>query len=284
MARYLIAAVAALAFAAPVTLADETKTSEIVLVVMDPMALELSCPCVKGYAQRNYGKLAEHLTKQLGRPVKVHFADSLASALKVKTAGRADLIIGKDSIVRAGAKANKLEVAPVAALTDKEGKTTQTGLWVVAGKDAALSVADIKGHDLVFGFADADEKYSAALALLRDFEVKPPEKLDTCGSCSDAASKVLEAFKSGKKSAAVISSYAQPLLEGCGTVKKGDLRVIGETEAVPFVTAFVNAALPAEERSAIQKALMSVGKDAELCKVMETKKGFVQPATEPKKK
>lgn len=268
-------------FVAPSRAAD--KTSELTLVVMDPMALELSCPCVKGYAQRNYTKLGEHLTKQLGRPVKVHFADSLTSALKIKTAGKADVIVGKDSVVRAGAKANKLDVVPVASLTDKEGKTTQTGLWVVAGKDPALSVADIKGYDLIFGFEDAAEKYSAALALLKEFEVKVPDKLATCGSCSDAAAKILESVKAGKKTAAVISSYAQPLLEGCGTVKKGDLRVIGETEPVPFVTAFANAGLSAEDRAAIQQALLSVAKDAELCKVMETKKGFVQPARAAKK-
>ena len=31
------------------------------MVVMDPLALPLSCPCVKGYAQRNYDKLGEKL-------------------------------------------------------------------------------------------------------------------------------------------------------------------------------------------------------------------------------
>jgi ABC-type phosphate/phosphonate transport system substrate-binding protein len=283
--RYALLALAAIALFSPSIGADDkTKTNEIVLVVMDPMALELSCPCVKGYAQRNYGKLGAHLTKQLGRPVKVHFADSLTAALKIKTAGKADLVIGKDSVIRAAARGNKLDLVPLASLTDKEGKTTQTGLWVVPGKDPALSVSDLKGYDLVFGNADADEKYSAALALLRDFEIKPPEKLATCGSCSDAASKVLEAYKAGKKTAAVISSYAQPLLEGCGTVKKGDLRVIGETDPVPFVTAFINSKLSTDERTAIQKALLAVGKDADLCKVLETKKGFVLPPSEAKKK
>jgi len=41
-----------------------------------------------------------------------------------------------------------------------------------------------------------------------------------------------------RPAATVISSYAQPLLEGCGTIKKGDLRVIGETDPMPFVVAF----------------------------------------------
>ncbi|MFO0877832.1 MAG: PhnD/SsuA/transferrin family substrate-binding protein [Gemmataceae bacterium] len=259
--------------------------SDLVLVVMDPMALELSCPCVKGYAQRNYSKLAAHLTKQLGREVKLHFADNLATALKVKTGGRADLVIGKDSVVEAGAAANKLAISRLVSLTDKQGKTTQTGLWVVAAKDPALSVADLQGYDLIFGLADAAEKHAAALNLLDDFGIKAPAKRNTCGSCSDAARKLLDEHQAGRKAAAVISSYAQPLLEGCGTIQKGDLRVIGTTAEVPFVTAFVRSDLPAAESAAIKKALLEVAKDAALCKLLETKQGFVGlPAGAAKKK
>ena len=45
-----------------------------------------------------------------------------------------------------------------------------------------------------------------------------------------------------KPTAAVISSYAAALLEGCGTIEKGAIRIIGETEPVPFVTVFYTAA------------------------------------------
>ncbi len=40
--------------------------NQLTMVVMDPLALPLSCPCVQGYAQRNYDKLAEALEKDLG--------------------------------------------------------------------------------------------------------------------------------------------------------------------------------------------------------------------------
>ncbi len=281
---YILAVVAALAMLPSFARADQARTDELTLIVMDPMALELSCPCVKGYAQRDYNKFAAFLSRQLDKPVKVYFADSLATALKVKTDGKADILIGKDSVVRAAAKSNKLELVLVAALTDKAGKTTQTGLWVVPGKDPALSVADLKGYELLFGNEDACEKYDAALALLKEYEIAIPNKLETCGSCSDAAKKILDAHQEGKKVAAVISSYAQPLLEGCGTIKKGDLRVVGETDPVPFVTAFVNAKRSATEREAIQKAFLALANDEQLCKVMETKNGFVLPEAPVKKK
>ena len=38
--------------AEPTAIASNESTSPLVLVVMDPLAKELSCPCVKGYAQR----------------------------------------------------------------------------------------------------------------------------------------------------------------------------------------------------------------------------------------
>jgi len=115
-----------------------------------------------------------------------------------------------------------------------------TGLFVVAAKDPALTVMDLKGYQMILGPAECDEKNGAALALFKDLGATPPSKRDTCAACSDGAVKVIDLAKKGEKAATVISSYAQPLLEGCGTIQKGDLRVIGETDPVPFIVAFVN--------------------------------------------
>src|SRR6266568_1998362 len=166
--RSLALSVLALSLCAAVTRADEKKPFS--LVVMDPLALELSCPCVKGYAQRNYHKLGAMLEKKLGRPVTVTFSESLPAALK-KGDGRADLVIGKESVVRLERAAGKLPLAPIASLTGKDGKTSMNGLFVVAGKDPALTLSDLKGYRIIFGAAECDEKHKAALALLKEFDV-----------------------------------------------------------------------------------------------------------------
>src|SRR5947199_3664265 len=172
----------------------------LTMVVMDPLAAPLSCPCVKGYAQRDYEKLARHLEKAIGRPVKVFFAETLNEALKKKSEGKADLIVGKESVVRAGAKENGLAVTPIAALTGKDGKTTQAGLVVVATTDPALTVSDLKNYRIIFGPPDCDEKHSAPLKLFKENEVPPPPgKLETCNACSDGAVKVIEGHKGGEK-------------------------------------------------------------------------------------
>ncbi len=255
------------------------------MIVMDPLAAPLSCDCVKGYAQRDYEKLAKYLEQQLNVSVQVHFAESLAAALERKSQGKADILIGKHSVIAAQGPQNKLTMRPLVSLTGKDGSTTQTGLIVVPTKDPALTVADLKGYRILFGATDCDEKYNAALWLLKDNEVAvpPKEKHETCAACSDGATAILDMHKNGIKAAAVISSYAKPLLEGCGTIKKGDLRVVGETEPVAFITAFVNEKLPTSEQHRIQEALLKMGSEASLLTALETKSGFVAYQASKKK-
>ncbi len=262
------------AFVPGVSVAAEGGDAGLTVIVMDPLALPLSCPCVKGYAQRDYDQLGKFLEGRLHQPVRVVFSESVREALDKKTEGKADLIIGKDSVVRRQTKRAGIGVVHVAALTGLDGKTVQTGLWVVPAKDPALSISDLKGYRIILGAEDCDEKHLAAENLMVEMGLPKIKKPETCSACSDGATRIIALFKEGTKSATVISSYAKPLLEGCGTIKKGDLRVIGETEPVPFVAAFVNDKLPTSTREAIQAALFDVGRHPKLCKASRPRRGL----------
>jgi ABC-type phosphate/phosphonate transport system substrate-binding protein len=252
---------------------ESSEANALTLVVMDPMAAPLACDCVKGYAQREYESLGAFLNKQLGRKVNVVWAESLEAALE-KSEGKADLIIGKHSVVLADAAEAKLDVTPLAQLTDLKDQVTQTGLIVVRKDDAARSVDDLKGYRILFGPADCDEKSAAPVELLRKHGIQLPDELETSPSCSNAAVALME-MSATTKASAVISSYAEPLLEGCGKVKKGDLRVIGESNPVPFITLFARASLSATELSKLSNALDEAGLDAQLLIDLETASGFV---------
>ena len=245
----------------------------LTLIVMDPLAAPLSCPCVEGYAQRRYEALAEHLKGSLGCEVQLVFANALRTALK-ETSSKADLIIGKDSTVRADAEAAKLKVNAIAQLTDKAGSTMQRGLIVVNKADPAQAAKDLDGYTIIFGPSEAAEKHGAALELLKKANVSIPKALQIDEACSDGACKVID-LGPKSKTAAVISSYAQPLLEGCGTIKKGDLRVVGETEEVPFITAFVNSELSQPEQQNLKAALLSGTATPELLDALESLAGFL---------
>lgn len=256
---------------------DTTNADEppLTLVVMDPLAAPLACDCVQGYAQRKYELLAMFLEQWLSRKVELIFSEALERGIAKSSRGSADLVIGKHSLVNSDAAECKLAVRPLAMLTGKDGKTTLTGLFVVPAADPAKKIADLGGYRILFGPPEEAEKHAAAVAALKKAGVSVPEPKEIFPSCAEAGLAALESdFKPG--TAAVISSYAMALLEGCGTIDKGDLRVIGETEPLPFVTVFATRSVNEKEGEKVVEALLAMGQVPPLLTALETKHGFVR--------
>ena len=276
----VVLGVLSLGNARPALSAEETRP--LTVVVLDPLAAPLSCPCVKGYAQRDYTRLETFLGRELQRTVKVYFAESLTVALEKKTAGPGGP--GHRASLGGGAEAptHHLGLATVAALTDRDGRTSQKGLFLVALGDPALLIGDLKGYQLFLGPASCEEKHAAALAVLESHGISQETKPEIYPRCSETVTRMLERHRQGQKAVAVVSSSSQPLLEGCGIVRKGEVRVIGATAPVPFVMAFVNDRLPARERKTLTRAPLRVGKVPGLCSALESKLGFVLPEEDRK--
>ena len=272
----LMMALLHLGFTSAALKGEDSKPAPLIVVVMDPLAKPLSCPCVAGYAQRDYEVLGAALTKSLGRDVRVLFSESLVAVMKKEELSQVDLVIGKQSVILHDAKAASLSVKKIGMLTGKDGLTTQRGLVVVAAKDPAKGIGDLKNYRIYFGPRECDEKHAAAMKLLKQEGVEIPAKPDTAVACDEGAIKILEMAENGERGCAVISSYAKPLLEGCGQVPKGSLRVIGETEDIPFIAAFINSSLDASTQSSLTNALLkSTAADLPLRIALETKRGFV---------
>jgi ABC-type nitrate/sulfonate/bicarbonate transport system substrate-binding protein len=204
--------VAALVCSAPVHAAAE-KDAAVTMLVMDPLALPLSCPCVAGYAQRKYEVLGEYLSQQMGRPVEVVFAESIKNALDKESVDDIHIIIGKDSVVRAQGAKHDFDVSRLARLVGKDGKTTQTGLIVVRNADPAKTLSDLAGYRILYGPPECDEKFAAARALLEEagVELAPEKDAEISHACSDGACMIID-WGDKIRGAAVISSYAAPLL------------------------------------------------------------------------
>jgi ABC-type phosphate/phosphonate transport system substrate-binding protein len=245
------------------------------LVVMDPLSKDLACACVKGYAQRNYKVLAAYLQTKTGMEVQVSHGETLADALK-HSGGSVDILIGKFSVIQSEAKKNALELQPVCSLTNKQGSSFQRGLLVVRKDSPARQLNDLQGFRVYFGPEDCDEKSAAAKELLQSAEIAPGANSEISASCSSAAEALLK-LEANERAVALISSYAEPLLAGCGTIKPGDLRVVAKTREVPFITAFLNRRLPSETMKALENALLSSDSDAQLLEALESLHGFVEP-------
>ena len=249
-----------------------TASGELTLVVMDPLAAPLACDCVKGYANRQYQRLGEYLESRLNKRVQVLWSESLAALVEKDPNLKCDVVIGKNSVVVAHGKKLGVRFRAVASLTDMDGSTIQRGLFVVRSSSTVASMLDLEGYTVFFGPEECDEKWQAPRKLLKELDVHFADNSHSFDACSEAAKALMEATKDAKITA-VISSYAAPLLEGCGTIRKGDLRVVGQTGELPFITAFVNESLPAGEQTAIEKSLLEMS-DPELLTVLESAKGF----------
>jgi outer membrane protein assembly factor BamB len=245
----------------------------ITFVVMDPLAKELACACVKGYGQRDYRQLAARLEASVRQRVSIEFSDDLAESMVGVGPGREIIVAGDLSLAMLGAKKAGLKCHPVCELTGLDGKTTFTGLFVARSDDPAKALKDIAGRRVFFGLADADENHAVVLASLRAAGAEPAGKPERRGSYSEAALDVLDSALSPPP-VAVIPSYTLPLLEGCGSVKPGNLKVIGTTQPVPFIAVFVSDNIPAQRQERIVKTLLNIKNDSKFLKTMESRDGF----------
>jgi len=241
------------------------------ILVMDPLCDQLACDCVAGYARRNYRPLAHFLESRLQRRVEIVYAESYLSPRAGADQG-VELIVGKFSEVVADARRAGIGVRSVAMLAGPDGAVTQTGLFVVRRDDSARSVQDLKGRRMLFGPADAVEKHAAAAATLEAFRLPVSGQPHTKPSCNAAALAVVEK----EADAAVVSSYAMPLLESCGTIDKGALRIAGRTDPVPFIGLFATEQVGRQDEQDLSSALAAVRDDAALLKALESRNGFVR--------
>lgn len=246
------------------------------VVVMDPLALQLSCTCVAGTGQRRYDALASHLEKATGREVKLTFDESLALALP-RTGGRADLVIGKDAVVRADARKAALELRRLASLTDTQGRTGVRGVFLARTASGIRSPRDLAGRRVSLGPVEDAESHAAARELLGTLKLPAPPDLRTAGSMDAAAL----ALGDGESDAAVVSSFLPVLLEGCGKLEKGATRIIGETAPVPFIRIFASGTVDQALEAKITTALEGVALSPDLLAALESRDGFVQRHDDP---
>ncbi len=269
----LLLAIVLLAMGGVVGKTAPREPAPVMLVVMDPLAKELACACVKGYGQRDYRKLAARLQTALKQPVRIEFSDDLAETLALASPGQEIIVVGEQSLVAQSAKGAALKCHPICELTDPEGSTTLTGSFVARSGDPARELKDIPGRKLLFGMADTAENHAAAQSALRAAGVESPAPAGKSATYTDAALDVLD-NQSAPHPVAVIPGYAVRLLEGCGSVKPGELKIIGKTQPLPFITVFIADSILPEKEKQIRQTLLDIKSDAKLLHALESRDGF----------
>lgn len=250
------------------TIGTGEERTKLRVLVMDPLASQLSCDCVDGVGRRDYVRLGRFLSAKLSRPIDVLFDESLPTAHR--RFGRAlDVVIGKQTVVEADVRRTKSNLSLLARLTDRMGRTDIRGAVIVQSKSPFKSPADLKGKRVCLGPQEDRETHNAGRKLLSKVEAV---KFQVMRSIEEA----VYAVDDGDAVAAVIPDYMRPLLEGCGKIEQGSLRTIAETEAVPGIAAFVADSLANELKVQIAEALEAVATDRQLLTAIESRRGFVE--------
>ena len=245
----------------------------LTLIVMDPLSRELNCVCVKGNGQRDYRKLSARLASAIKEKVNIEFSDDLADTLSLIGGKNGEyLIIGDRSLVAHAAEKAGLKCKSICALTDRDGKTSLGATFLIRSDDTAKELKDLEGRKLLLGFPEGDEKVAAALAALKAAGVAA--KPDKHQSFNDAALDLLDS-EASPLPVAVLPAYALTMLQGCGSVKPGNLKVLASSEPAPFITAFVSENIPAERREKILSTLLEIKNDPQLLDTIESKEGFL---------
>ncbi len=239
------------------------------ILVTDPLAEPLSCTCVPGLGQRRYDRLAMFLSTELEQPVNVVFEESLGLG-KRRAKTTLDFVIGKRSMVEFDAKSEKLAVRAIARLTNTSGAFTVKGAFVVRKNSPVGTLEDLKGRKLVLGPKADAESHAAARKALEKAKLQNDVTIQTAGSIEAGVFAVSD----GEADATVITDYLPPLLEGCGKIAKGELRIIGTTDAVPFIELFATENVSKAEEEQFLQALPKVKQQPDLLKALESKTGF----------
>jgi len=251
---------------------SQAEDPPVQVVVMDPLALPLSCSCVDGVGQRRYDQLAAHLERMTGRSFKLTFEESLDLALR-RIRSEPDFIIGKDAMVRFDAHRLKLSVSPLADLTDRDGRTTQQGVFLVRTADPARRLCDLSGRAVMLGPVEEAETHQAAKDMLQKVRLAKSPRLDSAGAIDSGAL----ALSDGEVDAAVVPDYLPPLLVGCGKVEPGAVRVLATTPPVPGVRLFRTGTTDEALARRVTAEVTALTKRKDLLIALESARGFIKP-------
>ncbi len=241
----------------------------IKILVMDPLALPLSCACVDGIGQKDYGLLAEFLGRLLKQPVRVTYAESLQAGIR-RTGRNIDLIVGPQSIVRHDAQKTKFTLRPMLALTDRSGRQTVQGVILVRTDDPALTVKNLAGRTMALGPAENPECHAQVRKLFTKEQIAASVRFQT----KQTIEETVYALVDQEADAAVVPQYLPPLLVGCNKILPNSVRILAPTEPIPFVQVFATANLNPTKEQQIRKHLLALSSVPEIRQALESRDGF----------
>lgn len=253
---------------------DSGKDALVLKVgVSDPLSKICACDCILDAANRDYEPWQAQLEKECGVKLDIQYFTQDSLLKEGVRHNDFDLLIGKAWFLQHVADDTKKPFTRLADLRmpekDEDGLS---GHFVVLKNSPLKSMDELKGKRIVLGPKTAYEKSYAARKKLESLGLHEPDiKLSEEYACKSAVMELQE----GRADVAVISSYAEPY--GCIIVvaDPGDVRTIGTTDTIPFITVSASDKISPELKEKITKSLLAMKGDKVPKGLMS--KGFAEP-------
>ncbi len=218
--------------------------------VSEPFCEETACGCVGAHGRRSYRGLGE-AARKAGVELSFSYFKLESGLAAAVAAGAVDGAIAKAWTVLRAARAAGRPFERICDLPLPDGSGKLAGVFIAPSGSPIRSLADLSGKRLAVGRSESYENSHAVDRTLRGLGIALGAREEYPG-CLQAALSVVE----GKCDAAVVSSYCPRygLYDMLGP--KADLRSIGETAAIPFVTFALSERADRGLRSRLREALL----------------------------
>ena len=226
------------------------KPKAIVLGVNNVFCRQTHSSCVAERGLREYAGLAQRLSQASGRKVELAYYQSDTLLIDAAAAGRLDGVICKTWTALLAAQAAHTRLDRLADVTMPDGKAGLEGVFFCRSDSPIKTMQDLTGKTLGVGPDVAYEKDSAVRRRLAGLGVQPGKTV-TIPTCVRSALAV----RQKEVDAGVLSSYAYDFGPEELTGKAPDLRELGRTETIPFVTVGLFGTLPADATGALRQAM-----------------------------
>ncbi|HUU44047.1 MAG TPA: PhnD/SsuA/transferrin family substrate-binding protein, partial [Planctomycetota bacterium] len=250
--RYLLAALTTVMLAG----CGRSRTNTLVVGICDPLAVETASECVRSAAVRDYTAFARRLAEGTGLDVQLNyyaFDPLLEQAIR---SGEVNVAVGKTWSIVEASQGLEHPFVRLADLTGESGHNGLAGMFIARADRGISGIAALMGRKVAIGPDTAYEKSYAARRALAEAGVDPADYRVVDGCVATAA-----AVLGGDVDAGVVSSYVVEFGGLRHIDRDRKLKVIGNTEAIPFMTIAVSTSVDETTRAKLRETLLGISGD-----------------------
>lgn len=191
---------------------------EVIVAQEKPLILGIHPYLSSSELYRRFSPLADHLSREVGRPVQIHIENSYDSHINAIGKGRTDIaFMGPASFVKLTSKYGRV---PLLAAFETKGSRTFKGVIVVRQDSPIKTLSDLRGKKFAFGDVDSTMSHLVPRFMLLNagIDVKRLGKFEFLTNHDNIALGVLAGnFDAGALKEDIYNEYAKQGLRALAT-------------------------------------------------------------------